>query len=143
MPVDVRQSLEWALPVLVEEFVLVSDTIPNMRAGEVTLAIWGHFVGQCAGECIWDDLDPAVLTDRLHRFVGQHLVAVEGGRGWLHLAFTDGWIRVVADRGDWEGWVVSLPGVSWVGGWDSDALGSSRVVGRKESPKASLRKPSA
>ncbi len=130
MSADVRENLEKVLPTVVENFELVSNTIPTMKAEGLSMSIWGTFVGQCAGESIEEALDPDVLAERLRAFIGQRLYAVEGGRGWVHLDFTNGWIRVVADREGWEGWIMSLPGVSWDGWWDRDSLESSRVTGR-------------
>jgi len=56
-------------------------------------------------EAVWDEMDPQDLAVRLKAFEMNRLLAVDGGPGWLHLDFTNGWIRVVADT--WEPWWVS------------------------------------
>ena len=54
---------------------------------------------------------PQDLAVRLKAFEMNRLLAMDGGPGWLHLDFTNGWIRVVANT--WEPWSIILPGIWW------------------------------
>ena len=56
---------------------------------------------------MWDEINPRDPAVRLKAFEKNRLLAVEGGPGWLHLDFTNGWIRVVANT--WEPWSIILP----------------------------------
>jgi len=38
-------------------------------------------------------------------------LSMDGGPGWLHLDFTNGWIRIVADT--WEPWLIIFPEIWW------------------------------
>lgn len=115
--VSVRERLERVLPVPVSRFEVVDDfdhdRVPVLSAGTVTLEITGPFVGRQGHESLWDEMEPEELTAALKGFEGQRLRAVDSGEGWLHVGFTDGWIRVVAT--EWESWVMTLPGVTWMG----------------------------
>lgn len=115
--VSVRERLERVLPVPVSRFEVVDDfdhdRVPVLSAGTVTLEITGPFVGRRGHESLWDEMEPEELTAALKGFEGQRLRAVDSGEGWLHVGFTDGWIRVVAT--EWESWVMTLPGVTWMG----------------------------
>ena len=66
-----------------------------------------------------EEVKPSVLASHLKRFEGQDLLAVESGPGWLHLDFTNGWIRVVAavnDYSSWnDSWKMTLPEITWTG----------------------------
>ena len=110
---NIRERIGSLLPATVTSSELVSDTVPVIHAGAMGLQIWGAFVGQSAGEAMWDEMDPQDLAVRLKAFEMNRLLAVDGGPGWLHLDFTNGWIRVVADT--WEPWSIILPGIWWTG----------------------------
>lgn len=110
---NIRERIGSLLPATVTSSELVSDTVPVIHAGAMGLQIWGAFVGQSAGEAMWDEMDPQDLAVRLKAFEMNRLLAVDGSPGWLHLDFTNGWIRVVADT--WEPWSIILPGIWWTG----------------------------
>ena len=110
---NIRERIDSLLPATVTSSELVSDTVPVIHAGAMGLQIWGAFVGQSAGEAMWDEMDPQDLAVRLKAFEMNRLLAVDGGQDWLHLDFTNGWIRVVADT--WEPWSIILPGIWWTG----------------------------
>ena len=110
---NIRERIDSLLPATVTSSELVSDTVPVIHAGAMGLQIWGAFVGQSAGEAMWDEMDPQDLAVRLKAFEMNRLLAVDGGQDWLHLDFTNGWIRVVADM--WEPWSIILPGIWWTG----------------------------
>jgi len=42
-------------------------------------------------------------------------LSMDGGPGWLHLDFTNGWIRIVADTWEWEPWSIIFPDIWWTG----------------------------
>ena len=111
MAMSIRERIDSILPATVTSSELVSDTIPVIHAGTMGLQIWGAFVGQSAGEAMWDEMDPRDLAVRLKAFEKSRLLAVEGSPGWLHLDFTNGWIRVVANT--WEPWSIILPEIWW------------------------------
>ena len=97
---NIRERIGSLLPATVTSSELVSDTVPVIHAGAM-------------GEAMWDEMDPQDLAVRLKAFEMNRLLAVDGGPGWLHLDFTNGWIRVVADT--WEPWSIILPGIWWTG----------------------------
>lgn len=113
MAMSIRERIDSILPAMVTSSALVSDTVPVIHAGTMGLQIWSAFVGQVAGEAMWDEMDPWDLAVRLKSFEKSRLLAVEGGPGWLHLDFTNGWIRVVANT--WEPRSIILPEIWWTG----------------------------
>lgn len=58
MAVNIRERIDSLLPATVTSSELVSDTVPVIHAGTMGLQIWGAFVGQSAGEAMWDEMDP-------------------------------------------------------------------------------------
>ena len=113
--INIRERINSILPATVTSFELVSDTVPVMHAGVMGLQIWGVFVGQSAGEALWDEMDPPDLSVRLKAFEKNDLLSMDGGPGWLHLDFTNGWIRIVADTWEWEPWSIIFPDIWWTG----------------------------
>lgn len=110
---NIRERINSTLPATVTSFELVSDTVPVMHAGVMGLQIWGVFVGQSAGEALWDEMNPPDLAVRLKAFEKNDLLSMDGGPGWLHLDFTNGWIRIVADTREWEPWSIIFPDIWW------------------------------
>lgn len=135
MVVDVREELDKILPVTVERFEVVDDfehdRIPVLSAGVVEVEIMGPFVGRQGHESLWDEIEPEELTTILRGFEGRQLLAVDSGEGWLHLRFTGGWIRVVAT--EWESWIMTLPGVTWMRHGDPSGSDGECVFGDIES----------
>ncbi|WP_273117655.1 hypothetical protein [Actinomyces dentalis] len=113
MTMGIRERINSILPATVTSFELVSDTVPVMHAGIMGLQIWGVFVGQSAGEALWDEMNPPDLAVRLKAFEKNDLLSMDGGPGWLHLDFTNGWIRIVADTREWEPWSIIFPDIWW------------------------------
>ena len=113
MTMNIRERINSTLPATVTSFELVSDTVPVMHAGVMGLQIWGVFVGQSAGEALWDEMNPPDLAVRLKAFEKNDLLSMDGGPGWLHLDFTNGWIRIVADTWEWEPWSIIFPDIWW------------------------------
>ena len=115
----VRERIDLLLPTRVTRFELVDNHHPIMRTDVITLEITGPFVGCQGSHSLWEEVEPSVLASHLKRFEGQDLLAVESGPGWLHLDFTDGWIRVVAavnDYSSWnDSWKMTLPEITWTG----------------------------
>ena len=110
---SIRERINSVLPATVTSFELVSDTVPVMHAGVMGFQIWGVFVGQSAGEALWDEMNPPDLAVRLKAFEKNDLLTMDGGPGWLHLDFTNGWIRIVADTWEWEPWLIIFPDIWW------------------------------
>lgn len=108
---NIRERINSILPATVTSFELVSDTVPVMHAGVMGIQIWGVFVGQSAGEALWDEMNPPDLSVRLKAFEKNDLLSMDGGPGWLHLDFTNGWIRIVADTWEWEPWSIIFPDI--------------------------------
>jgi len=79
-------------------------------------------VGRQGDQSLWDEIEPEALASLLKGFEGQDLLAVESDPGWLHLDFTNGWIRVVAATTyrSWESWEMTLPKITWKGGMDGN-----------------------
>lgn len=127
MSVSVCEQLDSILPAHVSQFELISEVIPLLHAGDMALEINGAFVGQCGREMLWEGMDSEDLASSLAKFEGQDLLAVESGLGWLHLEFSDGWLRVVAST--WEPWVMTLPMIVWVADQDDDPLEGKRLTG--------------
>jgi len=96
MKASIRGRIDLALPATVTSFELIGDRTPFMRTNVMTLEIRGPFVGRRGDQSLWDEIEPEALASLLKGFEGQDLLAVESDPGWLHLDFTDGWIRVVA-----------------------------------------------
>ena len=119
MKASIRGRIDLALPVRVTSFELIGDRTPFMRTDVITLEITGPFVGCQGVHSLWEEVEPSVLASHLKRFEGQDLLAVESGPGWLHLDFTNGWIRVVAavnDYSSWnDSWRMTLPEITWTG----------------------------
>ena len=76
---NIRERIGSLLPATVTSSELVSDTVPVIHAGAMGLQIWGAFVGQSAGEAMWDEMDPQDLAVRLKAFEMNRLLAVDGG----------------------------------------------------------------
>ena len=108
MKTSIRGRIDLALPATVTSFELIGDRTPFMRTDVMTLEIRGPFVGRRGDQSLWDEIEPEALASLLKGFEGQDLLAVESDPGWLHLDFTDGWIRVVAATTyrSWESWKV-------------------------------------
>ena len=104
MTMGIRERINSILPATVTSFELVSDTVPVMHAG---------VMGQSAGEALWDEMNPSDLSVRLKAFEKNDLLSMDGGPGWLHLDFTNGWIRIVADTWEWEPWSIIFPDIWW------------------------------
>ena len=115
MKASIRGRIDLTLPATVTSFELIGDRTPFMITDVMTLEIRGPFVGKQGDQSLWDEIEPETLASLLKGFEGQDLLAVESGPGWLHLDFTNGWIRVVAATTyrSWESWKVIL-GVSQV-----------------------------
>ena len=125
---NIRERIGSLLPATVTSSELVSDTVPVIHAGAMGLQIWGTFVGQSAGEAMWDEMDPQDLSVRLKAFEKNQLLTVEGGPGWLHLDFTNGWIRVVANTWEpWEPWSIILPDIWWTDDICDNPSGAAEV----------------
>ena len=125
---NIRERIDSLLPATVTSSELVSDTVPVIHAGAMGLQIWGAFVGQSAGEAMWDEMDPQDLSVRLKAFEKNQLLTVEGGPGWLHLDFTNGWIRVVANTWEpWEPWSIILPDIWWTDDICDNPSGAAEV----------------
>ena len=125
---NIRERIGSLLPAAVTSSELVSDTVPVIHAGAMGLQIWGAFVGQSAGEAMWDEMDPQDLSVRLKAFEKNQLLTVEGGPGWLHLDFTNGWIRVVANTWEpWEPWSIILPDIWWTDDICDNPSGAAEV----------------
>ena len=125
---NIRERIGSLLPATVTSSELVSDTVPVIHAGAMGLQIWGAFVGQSAGEAMWDEMDPQDLSVRLKAFEKNQLLTVEGGPGWLHLDFTNGWIRVVANTWEpWEPWSIILPDIWWTDDICDNPSGAAEV----------------
>lgn len=58
MAMNIRERIDSLLPATVTSSELVSDTVPVIHVGTRGLQIWGAFVGQSAGEEMWDEMDP-------------------------------------------------------------------------------------
>ena len=128
MTMSIRERIDSILPATVTSSELVSDTVPVIHAGIMGLQIWGTFVGQSAGEAMWDEMDPQDLSVRLKAFEKNQLLTVEGGPGWLHLDFTNGWIRVVATTWEpWEPWSIILPDIWWTDDICDNPSGAAEV----------------
>ncbi len=127
MPASVCEQLDSILPAHVKRFELVSEVIPLLHVDGMALEINGAFVGQCGREALWEEMESEDLAACLEKFEGQDLLAVESGLGWLHLEFSDGWLRVVAST--WEPWVMTLPEIVWVADVDDDPLEGERLTG--------------
>lgn len=128
MTMSIRERIDSILPATVTSSELVSDTVPVIHAGAMGLQIWGAFVGQSAGEAMWDEMDPQDLSVRLKAFEKNQLLTVEGGPGWLHLDFTNGWIRVVANTWEpWEPWSIILPDIWWTDDICDNPSGAAEV----------------
>ena len=128
MAMSIRERIDSILPATVTSSELVSDTVPVIHAGAMGLQIWGAFVGQSAGEAMWDEMDPQDLSVRLKAFEKNQLLTVEGGPGWLHLDFTNGWIRVVANTWEpWEPWSIILPDIWWTDDICDNPSGAAEV----------------
>ena len=117
MKTTIRERIDLLLPTRVTRFELVDNHHPIMRTDVITLEITGPFVGCQGVHSLWEEVEPSVLASHLKRFEGQDLLAVKSDPGWLHLDFTDGWIRVVAATTyrSWESWVMTLPEITWTG----------------------------
>ena len=119
MKASIRGRIDLALPATVTSFELIGDRTPFMRTDVMTLEIRGPFVGRREDQSLWDEIEPEALASLLKGFEGQDLLAVESGPGWLHLDFTNGWIRVVAavnDYSSWnDSWKMTLPEITWTG----------------------------
>ena len=125
---NIRERIGSLLPATVTSSELVSDTVPVIHAGAMGLQIWGAFVGQSAGEAMWDEMDPQDRSVRLKAFEKNQLLTVEGGPGWLHLDFTNGWIRVVANTWEpWEPWSIILPDIWWTDDICDNPSGAAEV----------------
>ena len=125
---NIRERIGSLLPATVTSSELVSDTVPVIHAGAMGLQIWGAFVGQSAGEAMWDEMDPQDLSVRLKAFEKNQLLTVEGGPGCLHLDFTNGWIRVVANTWEpWEPWSIILPDIWWTDDICDNPSGAAEV----------------
>ena len=125
---NIRERIDSLLPATVTSSELVSDTVPVIHAGAMGLQIWGAFVGQSAGEAMWDEMDPQDLSVRLKAFEKNQLLTAEGGPGWLHLDFTNGWIRVVANTWEpWEPWSIILPDIWWTDDICDNPSGAAEV----------------
>ena len=122
MKATIRERIDVLLPTRVTRFELVDNHHPIMRTDVITLEITGPFVGCQGVHSLWEEVEPSVLASHLKRFEGQDLLAVESGPGWLHLDFTNGWIRVVAATTyrSWESWEMTLPKITWKGGMDGN-----------------------
>ena len=122
MKTTIRERIDLLLPTRVTRFELVDNHHPIMRTDVITLEITGPFVGRRGDQSLWDEIEPEALASLLKGFEGQDLLAVESDPGWLHLDFTDGWIRVVAATTyrSWESWVMTLPKITWRGGMDGN-----------------------
>ena len=133
MKASIRGRIDLVLPTTVTRFELISDHHPIMYTDAMTLEIEGPFVGRQGNNSLWDEIEPGVLVSYLKEFEGQDLLAVEGGESWLHLDFTNGWIRVVAAPfyGSWESWVMTLPEITWQGGMDGNGPDKDWEVGEK------------
>jgi len=128
MAMSIRERIDSILPATVTSSELVLDTVPVIHAGIIGLQIWGTFVGQSAGEAMWDEMDPQDLSVRLKAFEKNQLLTVEGGPGWLHLDFTNGWIRVVANTWEpWEPWSIILPDIWWTDDICDNPSGAAEV----------------
>ena len=68
MTINIRERISSVLPATVTSFELVSDTVPVMHAGVMGLQIWGVFVGQSAGEALWDEMNPPDLALRVNEW---------------------------------------------------------------------------
>ena len=119
MKATIRERIDLLLPTRVTRFELVDNHHPIMRTDVITLEITGPFVGRRGDQSLWDEIEPEALASLLKGFEGQDLLAVESDPGWLHLDFTDGWIRVVAavnDYSSWnDSWRMTLPEITWTG----------------------------
>ncbi|WP_126464201.1 hypothetical protein [Propionibacterium australiense] len=117
MTTRIREGIDAILPATVTDFDVLDDfdhdNIPVLQVVGMTLEITGPFVGRQGHESLWDEVEPEALSRLLQGFVGQSLLAIQSGEGWLHLAFTNGWLRVVAT--DWDSWIMTLPEVTWMG----------------------------
>ena len=119
MKTSIRGRIDLALPATVTSFELIGNRTSFMRTDVMTLEIRGPFVGRQGDQSLWDEIEPETLASLLKGFEGQDLLAVESGPGWLHLDFTNGWIRVVAavnDYSSWnDSWRMTLPEITWTG----------------------------
>ena len=122
MKASIRGRIDLALPATVTSFELIGDRTPFMITAVMTLEIRGPFVGKQGDQSLWDEIEPEALASLLKGFEGQDLLAVESDPGWLHLDFTNGWIRVVAATTyrSWESWEMTLPKITWKGGMDGN-----------------------
>ena len=122
MKATIRERIDLLLPTRVTCCELVDNHHPIMRTDVITLEITGPFVGRRGDQSLWDEIEPEALASLLKGFEGQDLLAVESDPGWLHLDFTDGWIRVVAATTyrSWESWEMTLPKITWKGGMDGN-----------------------
>ena len=122
MKTTIRERIDLLLPTRVTRFELVDNHHPIMRTDVITLEITGPFVGRRGDQSLWDEIEPEALASLLKGFEGQDLLAVESDPGWLHLDFTNGWIRVVAATTyrSWESWEMTLPKITWKGGMDGN-----------------------
>ena len=128
MTMSIRERIDSILPATVTSSELVSDTVPVIDAGSLWLQIWVAFVGQSAGVAMCDEMDPQDLSVRLKAFEKNQLLTVEGGPGWLHLDFTNGWIRVVANTWEpWEPWSIILPDIWWTDDICDNPSGAAEV----------------
>ena len=85
----------------------------------------GHFRGAERGRGdVGRNGSPGPLV-RLKAFEKNQLLTVEGGPGWLHLDFTNGWIRVVANT--WEPWSIILPDIWWTDDICDNPSGAAEV----------------
>ncbi|WP_316670514.1 hypothetical protein [uncultured Propionibacterium sp.] len=124
MAASLRDQLDSILPATVTSFKVVYDYdhefVPVLHAGAMTLDITGPFVGRQGHNSLWDEVEPETLTTHLEGFEGKHLLAVDSGEGWLHLDFTNGWIRIVATVGD--SWVLDISETIRIGSEHDDPL---------------------